>query len=57
MRLENRESTIKGKLRKMKHLSFLLEDMTAQVLSNTWKDRVKSTALDVITEYAEFLLL
>jgi integrase len=29
--------------------------MTTQVLNNAWKDRVKSNALDVITQYAEFL--
>jgi integrase len=55
MKRGNRESTIKRKLRYLKHLKGSLEDMTTQVLNNTWKDRVKSNALDVITQYAEFL--
>jgi integrase len=55
MKRGNRESTIKRKLRYLKHLSGSLEDMTTQVLNNTWKDRVKSNALDVITQYAKFL--
>jgi hypothetical protein len=55
MKRGNRESTIKRKFRYLKHLKGSLEDMTTQVLNNTWKDRVKSNALDVIAQYAEFL--
>jgi len=51
----NRESTVKRKLRYLKHLSGTLEDMTSQILNNTWKDKVKSNALDVLVDYAKFL--
>ena len=50
----NRESTVKRKLRYLKHLSGTLEDMTSQILNNTWKDKVKSNALDVLVDYAKF---
>lgn len=53
----NRESTIKRKLRYVKFFSGNLDEITNQILNCSWKDKVKSNALDVVEQYAEFLKL
>lgn len=51
----NRESTIIRKIKYFKNLSGSPEEMATQVLNGCWKDKVKSNALDVICQYAEFI--
>jgi len=51
----NRESTIIRKIKYFTNLSGSPEEMVTQVLNGSWRDKVKSNALDAIWQYAEFI--
>ncbi len=46
---------MKRKLRYIKGFNGTLEEVTDKILSCSWRDKVKSNALDVVEQYEEFL--
>jgi len=55
LRKGNREQTIARKMKYLRVLNGNLEEMTQQLLKNSWCDKSKECAINAIAQYAEYL--